>query len=322
MSKNWRLASKIGIPLAGLLTLSACGGGGGGTSAPTPTTLSGTAAKGLVNQGKVLVCRILNGLPEADANCASGTTGADGSFSVAMSDGYTGPALIKVMAGTNSTMIDETTGRPIAYNLTMRALVPAVSATTPVYVTPFSEMAASAVGNSGITAANMIQAMNEVQTSFGVDLSIKPMIDLKDDATDPTMLGKQANMVRQLTRVVMAARNASSLTDQNGVACNAAGTTPPAQISSLQISCVMNAMAGVMTGVATTDPTRLSTVLAALNSQNVTAAYLPIVKADGTLVMDLTDMTSRASMQAAMQTAGLAGQSVAGTVTTMMQGMM
>ena len=324
MSKNWRLASKIGIPLAGLLTLSACGGGGGGsgTAAPTPTTLSGTAAKGLVSQGKVLVCRIVNGLPVADANCASGTTGADGSFSVAMSDGYTGPALIKVLAGANSTMIDETTGQPIAYNLTMRALLPAVSGTTTVYVTPFSEMAASAVGNSGITAANMIQAMNTVQTNFGVDLAVRPMIDLKDNGSDPAMLGKQANMVRQLTRVMMAARNATTLTDQNGVACNAAGTTPPAQISSQQISCVMNAMAGAMTGVASTDPTRLTSVLAALNSQNVTAAYMPIVNANGTLVMDLTDMTSSASMQEAMQAAGLAGQSVAGTVTTMMQGMM
>ena len=323
MNAHWKLTAKIGIPMAALLALSACGGGGGGAaSAASPTTVTGTAAKGLVSQGKVLVCRIVNGLPEADATCASGTTGADGSFSVAMSDGYTGPALIKVMAGTNSTMIDETTGQPIAYNLTMRALVPAVSGTTPVYVTPFSDMAASAVGNSGITAANMIQAMDTVQTKFGVDLAVKPMIDLKDDASNPAMLGKQANMVQQLTRVVMAARNASSLTDQNGVACNATGTTPPAQISSLQISCVMNAMAGVMTGVATTDPTRLGTVLTALNSQNVTAAYLPIVKADGTLDQELADMTSSASMQTAMERAGMTTSGAASAVTIMMPGMM
>ncbi|OIQ91408.1 hypothetical protein GALL_266820 [mine drainage metagenome] len=317
MNANWKLAAKIGISMAALLALSACrGGGGSAASAPTPTTVIGTAAKGLVSQGKVLVCRIVNGLPEADASCASGTTGADGSFSVAMSDGYTGPALIKVMAGANSTMIDETTGQPIAYNLTMRALLPALSGTATVYVTPFSEMAASAVGNSGITAANMVQAMDTVQANFGVDLAVRPVIDLKDDASDPAMLGKQANMVRQLTRVMMAARTTSSLMDQNGVACNAAGS------STAQVACVVSAMAGAMAGVASTDPTRAATLLAALNSQNVTAAYLPIVNANGTLVMDLTDMTSSASMQAAMRTAGMAGQSVAGTVTTMMQGMM
>ncbi|HUW37819.1 MAG TPA: hypothetical protein VMV91_10850 [Rhodocyclaceae bacterium] len=303
--------------MAALLTLSACGGGGGSAaSAPTPTAVTGTAAKGLVNQGKVLVCRIVNGLPEADASCASGITGSDGSFSVAMSDGYTGPALVKVMAGTNSTMIDETTGQPIAYKLTMRALLPAVSGTTTVYVTPFSEMAASAVGNSGITAANMIQAMNTVQANFGVDLAVRPMIDLKDNGSDPAMLGKQANMVQQLTRVMMAARNASSLTDQNGVACNAPGS------STAQVACVVSAMAGAMSGVASTDPTRAATLLAALNSQNVTAAYMPIVNANGTLVMGLTDMTSSASMQAAMQTAGMTTNSAASAVNIMMQGMM
>ena len=319
MSANWKLISKIGIPLAGLLTLSACGGGGGGsaTSAPTPTTVTGTAAKGLVSQAKVLVCRIVNGLPEADATCASGITGSDGSFSVAMSDGYTGPALVKVMAGTSgSTMIDETTAQPIAYNLTMRAMVPAVSAVTTVYVTPYSEMAASAVGNSGITAANMIQAMNTVQTNFGVDLAVRPMIDLKDNGSDPAMLGKQANMVQQLTRVMMVARYASSLTDQNGVACNAAGTSTPQQVA-----CAMNAMAGVMTSVATTDPTKAATVLAALNSQNVTAAYMPIIKADGTLDMELADMTSSQSMQTAMQNAGMTTPGAANAVNIMMQGM-
>lgn len=317
MNANRKLAAKIGISMAALLALSACGGGGGSAaSAPTPTAVTGTAAKGLVSQGKVLVCRIVNGLPEADATCAFGITGSDGSFSVAMSDGYTGPALVKVMAGTNSTMIDETTGQPIAYNLTMRALLPAVTGSTIVYVTPFSEMAASAVGNSGITAANMIQAMNTVQANFGVDLAVRPMIDLKDNGSDPAMLGKQANMVQQLTRVMMAARNASSLTDQNGVACNAPGS------STTQVACVVSAMAGAMSGVASTDPTRAATLLAALNSQNVTAAYMPIVNANGTLVMGLADMTSSASMQAAMQAAGMASQTVAGTVTTMMQGMM
>ena len=321
MRANWKLVPKIGIPLAGLLTLSACGGGGGGggTSVPTPTTVIGTAAKGLVNQAKVLVCRIVNGAPEADATCASATTGNDGSFSVTMSDGYTGPALIKVMAGTNSTMVDETTGQPISYNLTMRAMVPAVSATTTAYVTPFSEMAAGAVGNSGITAANITQAMSTVQTlmtKFGVDLTVKPMVDLKDNGSDSTMLGKQANMVQQLTRVMMAAKNASALKDSNGVACNAARTSTPQQVA-----CAMNAMAGVMTSVATTDPTRAATVIAALNVQNVTAAYMPILKADGTLDMELADMTSSQSMQTAMQNAGMTTSGAANAVNIMMQGM-
>lgn len=102
---------------------------------------------------------------------------------------------------------------------------------------------------------------------LGVDLSIKPMMDLKNNGSNPTMLGQQANMVKQLTRVIMAAKYAGSLKDLNGAACNATGTSTPQQIA-----CTVNAMASVMTGAATTDPTKVATVLAALNAQTVTTS--------------------------------------------------
>jgi len=107
-----RLLSVSGMSIAALVALSACGGGGGGnnaTVAVTPTTVSGVAAKGIVKQARVLVCRIVNGTPEADASCASGTTGNDGSFRVMLNDGFTGSAMVKVMAGAASMMSDETT---------------------------------------------------------------------------------------------------------------------------------------------------------------------------------------------------------------------
>jgi len=306
------------MSLAVVAALSACGGGGGGSAAPA-TTVSGTAAKGIVKQARVLVCRIVNGAPEADATCASGTTGADGSFSVMMSDGYTGPAMVKVMAATGSMMSDETTGSDLPYSMTMRAMVPAVSATTTVYVTPFSEMAASAVGTSAIDAGKMTQAMSTVQTlmaNLGVDLTVKPMIDLKNNGSDSAMLGRQSNMVKQLARVTMAAKNASTFTDANGAACNAAGTS-----AAQQIACAMTAMSRVMTGVATTNASMAATMLAALNSQNPTSVTMPIMRADGTLGMELADMTSNASMQSAMQRAGMTTTAAANSVFVMMQGM-
>jgi len=237
-----------------------------------------------------------------------------------MTDGYTGPAMIKVMGATASTMLDETTGTDIPYSMTMRAVVPAVSATTTVHVTPFSEMAASAVGTSAIDADKMRQAMATVQTmmaGLGVDLTVKPMMDLKNNGSDAPMMGKQANMVQQLTRVMMAAKNSASLKDSNGAACNAAGTSTPQQVA-----CATNVMASAMTGVAATDQTKAATVLAALNAQRVTAAYMPIVKADGTFRMELADMTSSQSMQAAMERAGMTTPAAANTVNIMMQGMM
>ena len=324
MSTRWSIA-RIGMPLVGLLALSACSGGGssgdssGIAPTATPTTLSGIASKGLVKQARVLVCRIVNGAPEADAACASATSGNDGSFTVTMGDGYTGPAMIKVMAGTGSMMTDDTTGADIPYNMTMRALVPAVSSSTMVYVTPFSEMAANAMGTTAMDADKMRQAIAAVQTlmtGMGVDLTVKPMMDLKNNGADSVMLGKQTNMVQQLTRVMMAANNASSLKDANGVACNAAGTT-----ASQQVACVVNAMASVMTGITTSDPTKAATVLAALTSQNVTTGYMPIIKADGTLTMQTANLTSSQSMQTAMQNAGMTTPAAANAVNIMMQGL-
>lgn len=321
MNAYWKFISGVGIPLISLLTLSACGGGGGGVGSAIPpaTTVSGTAAKGLVKQAQVLVCRIVNGTPEADASCASTISGNDGSFTVTMLDNYTGPAMIKVMPGTASMMLDETSGTEVPYGMTMRAMVPVVSASTTVYVTPFSEMAANAVGTSNINSVKITQAIATVQTlmaGMGVDLGIKPLPDLMNNGSDPIMLGKQSNMVKQLAKIMMASNNSSSLMDQNGTACNTAGTS-----SSQKITCTMNVMDSLMTSVATTDQTKATTVLSAFNSQNVTAVYMPIIKTDGTLDTELVDMTSSQSMQNAMQRAGMMTPAASNTANIMMQGM-
>lgn len=320
MNTYWKRVSKFGLPALGLLALSACGGGGSASDIQaTPTTVSGVASKGLVKDAKVLVCRIVNGTVQADASCLSTTSGKDGSFSVTLSDGFTGPALVKVMAGAGSLMLDETTGGDIAYTMTLRAMIPAVSASTAVYVTPFSEMVANAMGTTSIDADKIRQAMGTVQTmmsSLGVDLSVMPMVDLKNSSGDATLLGKQANMVAQLTKVVMAAKNSSLLTDGNGVACHAAATA-----AEQQLACAVNMMAGLMTGPTTFDRTRADAMMAALLAQNVTATNMPILMANGALGMQWADVTSIQSMQGAMRNAGLSSAAVTGTVTTMMSRM-
>lgn len=161
--------------------------------------------------------------------------------------------------------------------------------------------------------------MTTVQTlmaGLGVDPSVKPTVDLKSNGSDPATLGRQSNMVKQLTRMMMAAKNASSLTDTSGVACNAAGTS-----ASQQVACAMNAMARVMTGAAATDQAKAAVVLAALNAQNVTTAYMPIIRADGTLDVEMADMTSSQAMQTAMGRAGMDTTAASGTVSGMMQRM-
>lgn len=313
-----------GMTLATVLALTGCGGSGGGGSAPatalpTSTSVSGTAAKGIIKQAKVLVCRIINGVPEADASCAATTTGNDGSYRVALSDGFTGPAMVKIMASAASTMMDETTGADIPYNMTMRAVVPSISNTTTVHVTPFSEMAASAASTTTMDATKISQSIAAVQTvmsTLGIDMSVMPMMDLKDNGSDSAMLTSQSNMVKQLARVAMAAKNSNLLKDASGVSCNTAGST-----TSQQFACAVTAMAGVMNSYVTADTTKSANLLAALSAQGATAVNMPILKTDGTIGMQLADMTSSASMQSAMQNAGMTVNAAANTVNAMMGGM-
>jgi len=313
-----------------VVVLAGCGGGGGGgdvtaaaTTTPTATvaatSVSGIAAKGVVKQAKVLVCRISSGVPEADTSCAATTSGNDGSYTVSFSDGYSGPAMVKVMAGTASMMVDETTGTDVPYNMTMRALVPAIGKTTTVHVTPFSEMAANAASMTTMDATTMRQSIAAVESTMmtlGLDMSVMPMIDLKDNGSDSATLTAQANMVKQLARVAMAAKNSSLLTDSTGKACNAAGST-----TSQQFACAVTAMAGVMNSYVTADSTKSANMLAALNAQNPTSVNMPILKADGTMGMEIADMTSSASMQAAMEKAGMTVNNAANTANAMMGGM-
>ena len=305
------------------LVLAGCGGGGGDGSPAaalsTPTTVAGTAAKGIVKQARVLACRIVNGAPEPDASCASTTTGNDGSYSVSFSDGFTGPAMVKIMAGTSSTMVDETTGADIPYNMTMRAVVPSISGTTTVYVTPFSEMAASAVSTTTMDATKISQSIAAVQTlmlPLGIDLAVMPMVDLKNSGSNSATLTLQSNMVKQLGRVAMAAKNSSLLKDANGIPCNVAGST-----SSQQITCAVSAMAGVMNSYVTSDPTKSANMMAALTAQNVTAVNMPILQANGTVTMVTTNMTSSSSMQSALQNAGMTVNNAANTANVMIGGM-
>jgi hypothetical protein len=123
-------------------------------------------------------------------------------------------------------------------------------------------------------------------------------------------------MVKQLARVAMAAKNSNWFKDANGVPCNAAGTT-----TSEQFACAVAAMADVMNSYVTADGTKLANLLAALNAQKVTGVTMPMFKADGTIGMQFADMTSAASMQTAMQNAGMTLHAAADAVNVVMGGM-
>ena len=78
------------------------------------------------------------------------------------------------------------------------------------------------------------------------------------------------------------AGTSSLLKGANGVACNVVETT-----SSQQFSCAVAAMAAVMNSNATSDPTKAATMLAIFNAQDVTGVTILIMKADGTMDMEM-----------------------------------
>ena len=327
MRSRFNTRGVAAMAIATLMALAGCGGGEDQVPAPpavAPTAVSGTAAKGIVKRAKVLVCRIANGAPEPDASCATGITGADGSFAVTLIDGYTGPAMVKVMTSASSTMLDETTGADIAYDMTMRSVVPAVSAATITYVTPFSEMAASltvaasSANNTGVDALTINVSNGQVQTLLSnltaIDLAVKPVIDLKNSGLDPVLLGRQANMVKQLARLTMTAKRAPDSVDASGgVHCNTAGTS-----ASQQLACATDVMSRAMSRGGNAAAFAFSRILPAIVSENPAAVTMAIIKPDGTLGLEVADMTSAASMQSAMQKAGMPAAVVVSNVQIMM----
>src|SRR6266567_2712767 len=85
------------------LVMFGCGGGRSGGAGGT--TVSGTAAKGLINGGTVQVFEIISSQNSAKARIGTtalgqGTTAADGSYAVNIGSTMKGGLLVKVTGGT------------------------------------------------------------------------------------------------------------------------------------------------------------------------------------------------------------------------------
>ena len=80
-------------------------------------------------------------------------------------------------------------------------------------------------------------------------------------------------------------------------------------------------MSRAMTGGGNAQAFKVARVIQALFPQAPTSVWMPIVRLDGTLVMEVADMTSATSMQSAMQNAGMESSAAAATVQAMMREM-
>ena len=276
------------ISAAVMALLSACGGGGGGAGAgfvAGVTAVSGFAAKGVISQAKVLVCRIKDGKIEADSSCAVGSTTDSGAYTVSMLDGWSGPVLVKVQATANSQMLDETTGTRQPFTAEIRAVVP--TAATPAHVTPFTDIAATAVikeaATGSVDSAKVVQANYMVQNTLGVDLTTKPVVDATAEGSE---VGKQLGMVVALTKFLKATNTL------------AAGCT-----SGDNLKCALDNMRSSVVS-STSLSLQAKTQMAQISGQTVANLYVPIIDRNGAVNPKQVNPSDATAIQTAMTAVG------------------
>lgn len=153
------------------LIAAGCGGGGGSSSAADAVSISGTAAKGIIKNGVVQVYAVDAQGTKGTTPIATGTTGADGTFTVSIPKNVL-LFVVEVSAGANTVMADEATGSdlPMPSGMTMRSVVALDEGTTTYTgaVTPLTELAVKvAESTGGLTTANVKQAEQEMFGRFG-----------------------------------------------------------------------------------------------------------------------------------------------------------
>lgn len=153
------------VALAGL---AACGGGGSGDDGQITVSLAGTASKGLLQNAKVEVFAVNNGVV-GTTPVTSVRTDNDGKYEITNLKGPKGATyVLKVSAVEGTTHVDELQGAQTITDFSMRSVVtPTLSTATPlaVNITPFSEMVVAAAGREtgGLTDANLTQAKTTIK---------------------------------------------------------------------------------------------------------------------------------------------------------------
>lgn len=188
---------KLALAIAISTALTACGGGGGSSSSSTPTSysVSGTAAKGIIQHGIVTAEEYVGSDWKAVGNT---TTDANGKYALTLSGYAGGPLRIKITADSSTTMkcddvsgcgSSATFGQAIALSndFSMAAILPSVTSTslTDVPVTPYTNMAAHLAESSLATATDKSAAVNTalstVTTIVGFNIATTPVVDITAD---------------------------------------------------------------------------------------------------------------------------------------------
>lgn len=271
--KSTRLFKLSTLSLA--LALAACGGGGDSSSSAPVTasrTVSGTAAKGIIKGGTVNVYAVNADGSKGTTAVVTGTTGADGTFSVKV------PAdllsfVVVVSGGPGAVTVDEATGQDVAIDATfkLRNVVKLASAGETTYtgsVSPLTEMitktAESATG--GLSAANIASAKAGFAAFFGFDPEqVKPV-----NSNNAAAAGASADEKKQ--SVMLAA--ISQMAKDGSLDC---ALPTPAE----KITCVVGKVAALGT-ISSGGMTVNDTLSGAIDSAATTVVSDPTINRTGT----------------------------------------
>src|SRR6185369_14971408 len=144
-----------------VMNLYGCGGGGGGSSTAHPegsVTISGVAAMGPISGGDVKVYAVKDGKVDTSTVLGTGTTAADGSYTITLGSAPTGPVVVEVTGGTYTDEASGTSG--VNNKMKLRAAVSSASDGAKIAVTTLTHLACSQVEGIGNFSAVEIDDAN------------------------------------------------------------------------------------------------------------------------------------------------------------------
>lgn len=208
----------LSMAIAGLSTialLSACGGGGGdgasGTGGTSGGTVSGSAAKGLIQNG---IVTLKDGAGQVLQTRQSPVrTANNGSFTAVLSTNYTGPVFVEITADANTRIIDELTGQAEVAPVSTTPLLESVSTITgggsvSINATPLTSIVAQLAKQAAEDASQDVNALlvQKAQLAITSTLGFNPIdtrpVDPRSasSADESTAVKKQAVLLAALAK--------------------------------------------------------------------------------------------------------------------------
>ena len=162
-----------------VIALAGCGSSGSESTPPAQqpslsTTINGVASLGPINGGTVKVFAIKNGAVDTSTVLASGTTDANGNFSVA--GNFTGAVEVAVTGGS---FTDEATDQVVNLNVTteLTAMVSNATGTKAVAVTALTQLASEKATADGMTLVAIDAANAKMSAMFQMSNIISALPD-------------------------------------------------------------------------------------------------------------------------------------------------